>query len=60
MDAVAVLFKFMNDLDAGNILNLKEELINEDSKLRVDLGESDAGTPDATTGEVVYFKHYFD
>lgn len=60
MDAVAVLFKFMNDLDAGNILNLKEELINEDSKLRVDIGQKDAGTPNPTTGEVVYTTHYFD
>lgn len=60
MDAVAVLFRFMNNLESNTRLNLKEWLVREDHFLRVAMGEEDIDTLDETTGVATYVKHYFD
>jgi hypothetical protein len=60
MDAVAVLYRFMNNLESNTRLNLKEWLVREDHFLRVDLGQEDRIELDETTGEATFAKHYFD
>jgi hypothetical protein len=60
LDAVAMLFRMMNNLDSGTRMNLKEWLIQEDKMVRVDMGMLDVLSTESATGEKTFAPYTFD